>query len=123
MITRKRKEYLKTWFKTHPNYRRNWMKAHPGYGKKRFENPIHRRKVVCAHLRRAYGISLTDFRDMIKEQDHKCLICNRRTKLVVDHDHKTGRVRGLLCRGCNAVLYVFDDKKLFKRILKYLERK
>lgn len=120
MISKQRKAYLKTWRKENPDYQRAWDKAHPGYGKQRFENPIHRRKVRCAHLRRVYGITLTDYMEMAKKQKNKCLICNKKKKLAVDHDHETGVVRGLLCINCNAFLCKFENVKTRNKILKYL---
>ncbi len=47
-----------------------------------------------------YGITLEQYDRMFKRQAGKCALCRRppgRTRLAVDHDHKTGRVRGLLC--------------------------
>lgn len=56
-----------------------------------------------AHLRRKYGITPEDVDAMLKEQGFKCKLCKKplRSTPFVDHDHKTGRVRGLLCRACN----------------------
>jgi len=54
-----------------------------------------------------YGIDLTwgEYLDMLKKQKGKCLGCGReptgKYPLGVDHDHETGRVRGLLCPPCN----------------------
>jgi len=52
-------------------------------------------------LRKSYNISTQDFSDMLMRQGGKCAICGREGTLCVDHDHITGAVRGLLCRGCN----------------------
>lgn len=59
--------------------------------------------------RRAFGITLADYERMLLEQNGACQLCrwvpkpgNRR--LAVDHDHKTGRIRGLLCGLCNKAL-------------------
>jgi hypothetical protein len=47
---------------------------------------------------------------------------NRRTFLCVDHDHKTGAIRGLLCNNCNASLgYLHDDPVQVRAALTYLE--
>jgi hypothetical protein len=67
-------------------------------------------------LKRFYGISLEDYKKMVVEQNNACLICKRENvsgpwenKLVVDHCHKTGKVRGLLCDKCNKGLGQFED--------------
>ena len=65
-------------------------------------------------LRKAYGISLEDYNEMLSEQNDCCAICRRHyslfnRKLSVDHDHKTGAVRGLLCKDCNTSLGQFND--------------
>lgn len=60
---------------------------------------------------------------LLEEQDHKCAVCakdiDRRAHL--DHDHKTGKVRGLLCRGCNLGLGHFEDNvEALAGAIKYL---
>ena len=62
-----------------------------------------------AYYRRTYGISLEIFNEMSKKQDYRCAICGAATKLLVDHNHETGKVRGLLCNNCNTGLGVFRD--------------
>jgi hypothetical protein len=58
-----------------------------------------------AYLRRKYGLRHSQYLAMMRLQDGKCAICRRPPKpgrrLHVDHDHKTGRVRGGLCYPCN----------------------
>lgn len=66
------------------------------------------------HLRAAYGLELTDLERMISEQGGACAICRRtlirtRKQTHVDHDHATGRVRGVLCNRCNKGLGYFED--------------
>lgn len=56
-----------------------------------------------------YGMTRADFDSMSAEQGNKCRICSRSRKLHVDHCHKTGRVRGLLCGSCNRGLGMFSD--------------
>lgn len=50
---------------------------------------------------REYGVTPELVEEMLKVQRGKCAVCKRRRKLVIDHNHKTGKVRKLLCSGCN----------------------
>lgn len=63
------------------------------------------------YLRYAYGLSQTDYDKMLARQGGNCAICRllNDTPLHVDHDHKTNKIRGLLCRGCNFGLGNFED--------------
>ena len=61
------------------------------------------------HLKQRYGITLVDYDQMLEEQDCKCKICGAKDKLVVDHCHDRGHVRGLLCQNCNTGLGMFKD--------------
>lgn len=56
-----------------------------------------------------YGITPDDFIRMKQEQGGRCAICRETEELVIDHDHGTGEVRGLLCRNCNIGLGMFSD--------------
>lgn len=60
-----------------------------------------------------YGITPEGYDSMLAEQDGRCAICRTlepgRNFFVVDHDHDTGKVRGLLCVKCNSGLGMFDD--------------
>lgn len=62
------------------------------------------------HLRRRYGIALEHFERMFAEQGGLCAICHEAPAAHVDHDHATGRVRGLLCFNCNGALGQFRDR-------------
>jgi len=62
-------------------------------------------------LKRKYDLTLESYDKMFLEQEGKCLICKRcDERLVVDHCHTTGKVRGLLCSGCNRGLGFFNDR-------------
>ena len=67
----------------------------------------------ATHLRRQYGISIAQYDLLMQKQGGCCAICSGVNpdgkKLSVDHDHKTNRVRGLLCNNCNRGLGKFDD--------------
>ncbi len=60
-----------------------------------------------ARLRRLYDISAEEYDKLLAYQGGGCALCGRRpvrVRLAVDHDHKTGRVRGLLCMNCNRAI-------------------
>lgn len=67
---------------------------------------------------RKYGISLEER----KALGNRCMICSKETgKLCVDHDHTTGKVRGLLCDNCNKGLGLFQDLPvLLEKAINYL---
>lgn len=77
-------------------------------------------------LMAAYGITHDDYLRMYAEQEGRCAICsvpfeNLPTRPHVDHDHETGRVRGLLCFNCNGGLGQFkDDPTLLVKAADYL---
>lgn len=78
-----------------------------------------------AQLKYLYGIDLDDYHEILEGQGGRCAICGRlpslKQSLVVDHDHRTGDVRGLLCVRCNTVLGRFyDDPQLFLTAGRYL---
>ena len=78
------------------------------------------------HYKRTYGISLDDYNKMFNDQSGCCLGCKKhqselKRALSIDHDHKTGEIRGLLCHKCNVVLgLIFDDVTILSNLIKYL---
>ena len=75
------------------------------------------------HLSQKYGIGEERVRQLIEDQGGACKICRERPADQVDHDHRTGRVRGILCGGCNAGLGQFgEDVDVIRRAIAYLER-
>jgi hypothetical protein len=75
------------------------------------------------HLLRSYGLSVADIDRMLAAQHGVCAICHTAPAIHVDHDHRTGSVRGMLCFRCNAALGQFDDDPLvLRRAARYLER-
>jgi hypothetical protein len=72
---------------------------------------------------RRYGLALEELRAMRTRQGHACAICRRSDRpLSVDHCHRTGMVRRLLCRNCNTGLGCFDDDpRLLRAAAAYLE--
>lgn len=75
-------------------------------------------------LQKRYGITLKDRQAMEERQAGKCAICGETPRrLVVDHCHKKGHVRGLLCDECNRGLGAFkEDVLIFTKALEYLDK-
>lgn len=81
-----------------------------------------------AHLKRKYNITLEEYKAMSLLQNHKCFICgspemnNKNKVLCVDHNHTTGKIRGLLCGNCNTGLGGFRDNiNSLKKAIEYLK--
>jgi len=75
----------------------------------------------ASRIRRKYGIAYEEYLLRLSAQGGRCLLCKSPGDLCVDHDHATGRVRGLLCRSCNLALgYLRDDVTVLRRAIKYL---
>lgn len=109
------------------------------YNRKRLEwaNGKRERRTLQArrsHLKSKFGLSLEDFDVLLAKQGGRCAICNALPKervdkigrrlphLHVDHCHQDGRVRGILCHGCNVSLgHLRDDVELLKKMIEYLE--
>ena len=70
-----------------------------------YEKKFHTKR----RLKYEYGITESDYNSIAEAQNYKCKICNTETKLVVDHCHKTNKVRGLLCNPCNMALGLLKD--------------
>ncbi len=79
-------------------------------------------------LRYLYGIEIAEWARLFNKQRKRCAICGRckpsiRKKWFTDHNHKTNKVRGILCGHCNAMLgYAFDRLEILKAAIKYLQR-
>lgn len=68
-----------------------------------------------------YGLSNYQYKKMKKQQENRCKICLKNRFLVIDHNHTTGKVRGLLCYKCNLGLGLFNESLcLFFRSILYL---
>lgn len=83
-----------------------------------------------AYLKRVYGITYRQYHTMLAEQNSRCKICDgsgflmkdcHKLLLVVDHCHKGGQVRGLLCHNCNRALGLLkDDPEIINKAAAYV---
>lgn len=85
-------------------------------------------RVESNRLSKLYGITTETYREILESQDFACAICayvpsSGDKALHVDHNHKTGNVRGLLCHRCNSALgFLRDSEEVCLSTLKYLRR-
>jgi len=74
------------------------------------------------HILKRYGLTVQQYNRIWWRQKGKCAVCGKKKRLVVDHNHKTGKVRGLLCDKCNSGLGLFDDNaKRLSQAINYLK--
>jgi hypothetical protein len=87
------------------------------------------KEAVDARFKKTYGISYEEYEEKRKEVQYCCEICGKheedhsRGKLFVDHDHDTGKYRGLLCTQCNSALgMVYDNVEILQKMIEYLQK-
>lgn len=103
------------WYQEHKDEQKqrvsSWMKR----------NPEKRR---AYHLKSAYGITQADYERMHAEQEGRCGICfEPHDVLMVDHNHDTNKVRGLLCRKCNrSIGQLGENPETLRRAAAWVER-
>lgn len=77
------------------------------------------------YLRSVYGITRQQYEEMLQIQNNCCLICGcsfEHSPPLVDHDHGTGKVRGILCSPCNNLLGMAKDKiSILNSAIQYLK--
>lgn len=93
---------------------------------------LNRQHHLDRHLFNTYGITRDEFNALLGKQGGGCAICGKKEtalannsktvmRLAVDHDHKTGKIRGLLCCRCNhAIGQMLDDPKIIQNAVAYL---
>ena len=90
--------------------------------KKHYETNYDREKASATRLKSLYGLTKDQHRKMIEDQNGGCKICGSGDRLVVDHDHETQKVRGILCNSCNRGLgYFKDSPSVLRAAADYLE--
>jgi ribosomal protein L37E len=87
------------------------------------------------NLKHSFGITIEQYEEMFNKQKGVCIICGKPEtqhshpngkvdSLRVDHNHKTGKIRGLLCSKCNFGIAQFNDNiNLLKKAIIYLKEK
>jgi hypothetical protein len=108
------REYKKRWNERHPGRKAAYMRKHYQANKVQ-----HTAEVLRNKLKRKYGLTLDEYNQLLQDQNGQCAVCHTSDwgntrwgtvkRATVDHNHLTGKVRGLLCTKCNVVLGLFDD--------------
>jgi iron-sulfur cluster repair protein YtfE (RIC family) len=122
MRTQKQKKYDEKYRNSHKEETKKWKK----------ENSIHVSEYNTEYqLKINYNLTLMEYNELLMKQNGVCAIClkpeiakhqsGKIKKLAVDHNHETGKIRGLLCVNCNNGLGRFKDSALLTdRATKYL---
>ena len=109
------KAYHAEWMSRHPEHRRKYTLRYKEDGRTR-----------SAQLKSRYGISVSDHAALLEAQGHNCAVCGEpfgSRRVVVDHCHKMGRVRGLVHIECNVLLGCADDRpEILERAIEYLHK-
>lgn len=81
----------------------------------------------CRNSKQRYGLSVPEREEILANQHGQCLICENEIKFdgsrsqysaCVDHNHKTGKVRGILCGNCNTWIGYLENKNISLDVLK-----
>jgi hypothetical protein len=117
------------------------LPCHRRHGREYYLRSESRRtKIRHSHVRRRYGVTFRALEQILENQGGLCAICRRPWRackpakrvryeitflqyLCIDHDHETGRVRGLLCNACNTAIGLLEEEiGRFYRAVAYLRR-
>jgi hypothetical protein len=85
-------------------------------------------KIRDTSYKKKFGITLQEYETKLKYQNYCCAICETpqeefNLRFAIDHDHKTGEVRDLLCGQCNiAIGMAKEDENILKKMIKYLQK-
>jgi hypothetical protein len=111
----------------HKRASQRWYEEHPGYkaaANKKFRQKYPER-YAAINRKCLYGITKEEYDQLLVSQKNCCALCGKhqltmKRRLHVDHNHRTGKVRGLLCGACNIGLIGFEtmDWKVVKKYLK-----
>ena len=114
-------------------YHRDWRKRNPvSFAKSQRKYNASKNgqlKKRERYLEKNFGINIKDYEQMLVSQEYRCAICGKHQSELekafdIDHNHNTGKVRGLLCNQCNQALGLLkDSSELFVKALKYLKEK
>jgi Recombination endonuclease VII len=110
-----------SWLQDPGNYGRPYTPRTPRTGEV-IQYPPDTPRLLVERLR-TYGLTLEQYEKLVELARGRCGICKKKRVLHIDHDHRTGKVRGLLCSPCNQALGIFGDTRYgLARAMRYLTR-
>jgi hypothetical protein len=87
----------------------------------------HKKEIRAGWLKRTYGITQEEYNIQLDKQNGRCAICGKHSSdfkinLAVDHNHETGKTRGILCSHCNRLLgYSKEDVDVLEKAIAYIK--
>lgn len=119
------KKYRRTFYSNHREHVNQVNKKH--YKTEKAKQSRDKRRATKKYkqarrkywLKAKYNISPDVYKQLLEKQNGKCAICNQKEtvsnqfcimQLAVDHDHKTGKIRGLLCKNCNQAIGLLNER-------------
>jgi Recombination endonuclease VII len=110
--------------------RRNGPKRQQILKEKRLYQKLHPEIKRNSHYKSMYGITLEEYNSKLESQQYVCAICrnptpnsNQHKHLYVDHNHSTGKIRGLICNPCNNTIgYAKEDIARLLKCIEYLKK-
>jgi hypothetical protein len=95
--------------------------------KEYYSAPDRKMKYRNSYLKKSFGITHEQYQEILVKQGGVCAICKKyrlapnRLFMPIDHCHTTGKIRGILCNGCNQALGIFEDSRdLLENAIQYL---
>ena len=115
-------------FQYHTDPKHKTREANKKFAEQNRNDPVRYKQLKNNHLKRKYGIDIHVYEKMLELQNNKCAICKVEftenksfwNRPCVDHCHQTNKVRGILCRQCNVMLYWYDKPQIKEAAEEYL---
>lgn len=107
---------------------KDWEKRNPEKRRELHDRYYSKRRWYL--LKSKYGITKKQYEELLEKQNYKCAICksddanhNRGSNMLVDHCHKSMKIRGLLCHNCNSTLGLLKDNvDVLQNMINYLNK-
>lgn len=126
MIKEYRKQYYLKNKEKELKYQKQQRLNNPEYIKQYYKTLKGKETQRRADLKLRYGITIEDYDQMFELQNGKCKVCgsedNGNKRFHIDHNHKSGKIRGLLCNRCNLMLgHAKEDIEILTKAIQYLK--